>query len=274
MPELTRSDGFPTSVVHGWLRTVWMLEDQYKPDAILAFFDLGHSVEREALLADYKANRTATPEALEKQIPLVKELTLALGIAVVEREGVEADDLMAAAALYLKRRGDTASLVSADKDLGQILQEGITQLLPPPTANPRLGWRMLDADGVLEKFKVKPEQIPDYLALVGDSSDNIPGLAGCGPKTAAKWLEEYGTLQGILDHANYLAPARFQQKVADARELLERNLKMVTLDLEQSVPALDAAVPEARPEEAVRILRDLEMKTAARDVSIRLHQHE
>jgi len=266
MPELARSDGFPTSVIHGWLRTIWMLEDLQKPDRIIAFFDLGPSTEREALQADYKANRGETPEAITRQIPFVKELTEALGIAVVERQGVEADDMMAAAALLLKGRGDEAVLVSADKDLGQIVQSGIKQLLPPPTANPRLGWKELDREAVEQKFQVEPTRIPDFLALVGDTSDNIPGLAGCGPKTAVKWIKEYGSLDSIIKNANYLSPPRFQQKVADEAENLRRNLKMVTLDVNQSVPALDEVVSEPNVERAVAILESLEMKKAARDV--------
>jgi len=264
MPELTRADGFPTQVVHGWLRTLWMLEDRESYDGLLAFFDLGPPTEREALLAGYKANRKETPEDLEKQVPWVKQLTDALGIPVIEKEGIEADDLIGAAALILAERGDAAVIVSADKDLGQVVRPGITQLLPPPTANPRLGWRVLDEAGVEAKFGVPPLQIPDYLALIGDSSDNIPGLAGVGPKTAVKWLLEYGDLESIIAHANYIQPPRFQQKVADQADDLRRNLKMVTLDLQQPVPTLDSGKP-VDLDRVVELLETLEMKTAARD---------
>ncbi len=274
MPELTRSDGFPTSIIHGWVRTLWMLEDQQNPDVVLAFFDLGASTAREALQADYKANRGETPEALELQIPYVKRLTEALGIPVIERRGVEADDLMAAAAVKLVARGDEALLVSADKDLGQILRPGIRQLLPPPTANPRLGWRELDEAGLEEKYQIKAEQIPDYLALIGDSSDNIPGLAGCGPKTAVKWLREYGTLEEILRHANYLKPPRFQEKVSAEAANLRRNLKLVTLDLEEEVAILEEEPREPDVGAAEAILLELEMKKAAADTRKRYLESE
>lgn len=243
-----------------------MLEDQQNPDCILAFFDLGPSTARSALQSDYKANRKETPEALEQQIPFVKNLTLALGIPIIEQEGIEADDLIAAAALKLAQRGDEALLVSADKDLGQIVQDGIRQLLPPPTANPRLGWRELDAAGVEKKFMVRAGQIPDYLALVGDSSDNIAGLAGCGPKTAAKWLQDYDTLADIINNANYLKPPRFQDKVRMEADNLRRNLEMVTLDLDQNIPVLEEDPREPDVKAAAQILDELEMKKAARDV--------
>ncbi len=264
MPELTRSDGFPTNVVHGWLRTLWLLEDQQKAEGMVAFFDLGPPTEREALQADYKANRSETPEDLEKQVPWVKRLTVALGLPVVEQQGVEADDLIGAAALRLMQAGQTATIVSADKDLGQVVQPGISQLLPPPTANPRLGWRLLDAEGVKKKFGVPPEKIPDYLALVGDTSDNIPGLQGVGPKTAAKWILEYGDLEGIIAQANYIKPPRFQDKVAAQKDDLRRNLKMVTLNTELPLPDSLVRNP-VQVEEAAAILEALEMRTAARD---------
>ncbi|MCG8335761.1 MAG: 5'-3' exonuclease, partial [Proteobacteria bacterium] len=260
MPELTRSDGFPTNVVHGWLRTLWLLEDQQKAEGMVAFFDLGPPTEREALQADYKANRSETPEDLEKQVPWVKRLTVALGLPVVEQQGVEADDLIGAAALRLMQAGQTATIVSADKDLGQVVQPGIFQLLPPPTANPRLGWRLLDAEGVEKKFGVPPEKIPDYLALVGDTSDNIPGLQGVGPKTAAKWILEYGDLEGIIAQANYIKPPRFQDKVAVQKDDLRRNLKMVTLNTELPLPDSLVRNP-VQVEEAAAILEELEMRT-------------
>lgn len=268
MPELTRADGFPTHVVHGWLRTVWMLEDQEKPDGMAAFFDLGAPAAREALLPSYKANRKETPPGLEEQVPWVKRLTEALGIAVVESQGVEADDLMGEAAVELAARGDRAVLVSADKDLAQLIRPGIEQLVPPPTANPKLGWKRLDRAGVKEKFGVYPERIPDYLALIGDTSDNIPGVEGVGPKTAVKWLEEHGSLEAIVAKANYLLPARFQSKVAAAAGDLRRNLEMVTLQTGLGVPTLGLR-QAPRVEAAVAILSELEMRTAARDCRAR-----
>ena len=117
-----------------------------------------------------------------------------MGFGQVEKAGVEADDLLAAAAHELVAQGHQVVIVSSDKDLAQCIGSGVTQLLPPPTANPRLGWRMLDEEGVQKKFGVKPAQIPEYLALVGDAADNIKGLPGVGPKTASKWLSAYGSL--------------------------------------------------------------------------------
>lgn len=262
MPELNRSDGLPTNMIHGWVRTFWKLEDDESPDHVAVCFDLGGDRRREEMLPDYKANRSEPPEGFEEQIPWVKDLTRAMGYAVIEREGIEADDLLAVLARDLVAEGHTVGLVSADKDLGQCVGDGVLQLVPPPTANPRLGWRRLDASGVESKFGVRPDQIPDYLAIVGDTSDNIPGIPGVGPKTAAKWLGRYGNLEGILEHTGEIKPQRFQQVVHELREDLRRNLVMTTVytDMEVTLPDL----PPVDIETLVALLEKLEMSATAR----------
>jgi len=245
--ELSRSDGFPTNAIHGWLRTCWRLEDEEKPDWVKVFFDCGGDDEREKLLPEYKANRSECPDGLSRQFPWIKKLVIASGYACEERSGVEADDLIAATAKALVARGDEALIASSDKDLAQCVRPGVTQILPPPTANPRLGWRRLDETGVEAKFGVRPDQVADYLALVGDSSDNIPGLAGVGPKTAVNWLQAHQNVEGVIENAGRLAPKRFCSIVYECREKLRRNLKLTTLrdNLEVSIdeplpPDLDA----------------------------------
>ena len=201
MPELTRSDGFPTGALHGWVKTMWKLQDQEKPDAMVVFFDLGGSQDRLALHPEYKAQRKETPEPLEKQIPVIKELTRAMGLIGVELDGVESDDLLAAQARALGKAGHDVLIVSADKDFAQCVDERIKILLPPPTANPKLGWRVLDPAGVVEKFGVPPAQIAEYLALIGDTSDNIPGVNGVGaavPRNLDQLLDVQVALPGGL----------------------------------------------------------------------------
>lgn len=265
--DLTRSDGFPTGALHGWYRTLTYLQDQRSPCTMVAFFDLGGAVAREALHAEYKANRAEMPEDLRQQIPVMKELAALAGVPVVEKEGIEADDLMASHALRLAQEGNEAWLVSADKDLAQVLGENVSQLLPAPTANPKIGWRDLTADGVPDKFGVRPEQIPSYLALIGDTSDNVPGLDGVGPKTAAKWLQSYGTLAGVLENSGRLKPVRFQSLVHENAARLRMNLELVTLDLSHATGPLPAGTPD--PTGIAARLEELEMKTAAKDAAKR-----
>jgi DNA polymerase-1 len=260
MPELTRADGFPTGALHGWVKTMWRLQDQEKPDAMIVFFDLGGSQDRLALHPEYKAQRKETPEPLEKQIPVIKDLTRVMGLVGVELDGVESDDLLASQARMLANAGHDVLIVSADKDFAQCVDERIKILLPPPTANPKLGWRVLDAAGVGEKFGVPPVRIAEYLALIGDTSDNIPGVNGVGPKTAVKWFAEFGTLEGIIANAAGLKPERFRDVVAKDAERLRLNLKLTTLRTESPLPHVVPGEPAAG--KLFALLESLEMKSS------------
>jgi DNA polymerase I len=272
IPELTRADGFPTNCLHGWVKSLWKLQDQERPEATLVFFDLGGPQDRLSLLPEYKAHREEMPSALERQLPYVKSLTKALGFVGIELDGVESDDLLAAQAVALAKEGHEVLIVSSDKDFAQIVNDQIKILLPPPTANPKLGWRLLDAKGVAEKFGVPPAQIADYLALVGDTSDNIPGLEGVGPKTASKWLQQYGGIEGVIAHAGELKPDRFQEVVRQGAENLRRNLKITTLNL--GLPTVAAQKVAVDPEALFRLLEELEMKSSLADARKRYTQAE
>lgn len=271
-PALTRADGFPTNALHGWVKSVWRLIDQEKPDHTVVFFDLGGSQDRLALHPDYKAQRAEMPEDLAKQIDPIKALTRAMGLAVVEQHGVESDDLLASCAVACAARGDDVLIVSSDKDFAQIVNERIGILLPPPSAQPKLGWRRLDVAGVREKFGVPPEKIPDYLALIGDTSDNIPGLSGVGPKTAIKWLERHGDLAGVLAAGAVIEPERFRAPLAEAADRLRLNLRLVTLSLALPLPAVDQ-----RPADVTALLaflREMEMRTTLAEAEKRHRQAE
>jgi len=272
IPELTRADGFPTNALHGWVKSLWRLSDQEKPDGTLVFFDLGGAQDRLALHPEYKAHREEMPEALARQLPVIKEMTRAMGLVGIEEDGVESDDLLASHAMTLSRRGDDVLIVSSDKDFAQIVGDRIRIMLPPPTANPKLGWRLMDAAGVVEKFGVPPTRIADYLALVGDTSDNIPGLAGVGPITAAKWLSEFGSLEGVIGAADRLAPERFRPVMAASAERLRMNLRLTTLNLALPPPASAPADLEATAFYA--ILERMEMKSALADARKRYGQPE
>ena len=272
IPELTRADGFPTNALHGWVKSLWRLSDQEKPDGVVVFFDLGGAQDRLLLLPEYKAHREEMPEALSKQIPIIKELTRAMGLGGIELSGVESDDLLASHASSLAKKGDQVLIVSSDKDFAQMVGERIKIMLPPPTANPKLGWRVMDEAGVLEKFGVPPSRIADYLALVGDTSDNIPGISGVGPKTASKWLAEFKSLEGVIEAAGRINPERFRAAVAGSADLLRRNLKVTTLNL--SLPPPSTSHRAARPGELFSIMERMEMRSAAAEARERYGQAE
>ncbi len=272
LPDLTRADGFPTGALHGWVKGLWKLFDQERPDGTLVFFDLGGAQDRLAIHPEYKAQREEMPEALEKQIDPIKQLTRAMGLVGIEQDGVESDDLLAAQAVALAKAGHESIIVSSDKDFAQVVGEKIKIMLPPPSANPKLGWRLLDAAGVQEKFGVPPAQIADYLALIGDTSDNIPGIDGVGPKTAAKWLAEFQNLEGVIAHAAELKPDRFRAAVTAEAEKLRKNLKLTTLNL--SLPTVAAEKTPPQPAELFRLLESFEMRSTLVEARTRYGQPE
>ena len=193
------------------------------------FFDLGGCQKREKILPEYKANRGVPPDGFAEQLEWVKKLTLSMGYGFGEEEGREADDLIAAKVGELSGDSELV-IVSADKDLGQLVKPGVSQLLPPPTANPRIGWRLLDEKGVEEKFGIPPRLLLDYLSIIGDQSDNITGLNGVGPKTAVKWLNEWGSMDEIIANAGRISPKRFGSVIYENRDLLNRNRELIKLD--------------------------------------------
>lgn len=267
MPELTRADGFPTGALHGWVKTLWRLQDQVSSAKMLVFFDLGGAQDRLAIHPEYKANRKETPEALERQIPVIKDITRAMGLVGVELDGVESDDLLASQARLLANAGHEVLIVSADKDFAQCVDDRIKILLPPPTANPKLGWRILDAAGVMEKFGVTPTQIAEYLALIGDTSDNIPGVDGVGPKTAAKWFAEFRSLDAIIANAGQLKPERFRGPVAERAADLRRNLQLTLLSDKSPLVMIEPGDPDV--ERLCTLLESMQMKSTVTEARVR-----
>lgn len=273
--ELRRSDGFPTNALYGWVRSMWKLTDDQKAEHVTVFFDLGGAQEKLALLPEYKANRGETPEEFEKQIPIIKELTRAMGFGLVEENGVESDDLLAAYATRLASEEPDAciQIVSADKDFAQSVTERIHLLLPPPTANPRLGWRELDPEGVQAKWGLPPEKMVDYLSLIGDTSDNIPGVPGCGPKTAVKWLVEYGDIDGVLQNTSEIKPPRFRELLPTLHERLDVNRKIIGFNLNHHEgQQLDKGTLDV--DTLCKILEDMEMKSHHKEALSRYSQGE
>lgn len=258
IPHLSRADGFPTNAIHGWVRSLWKLSDEEKPDEILVVFDLGEDPEKLVLLPGYKSERAEMPDELRQQVPVIKELTRKLGADLVEIKEVEADDIIGSYAVSLAREGNQVYIVSADKDFAQCVGERVWMMVPPPTANAKVGWRRLDPAGVREKFGVTPEQIPDYLALVGDTIDGIPGVPGVGPKTAAKWLQQYGSLSQLLENVAELKPDRFRGIVEAERKNLERNLRLTKLNCNVDVPPFQKFQPD--PDGLFALLEGLEMR--------------
>jgi DNA polymerase-1 len=263
---LSRSDGFPTNAIHGWVRAFWNLQDLIRPSSVTVCFDRGRSDLRREILPDYKAQRAPMPDDLFRQMPLLRKVSKYLGAGCLEEEGVEADDLLASLAIREAAGGKSVAIASADKDFCQIVSEAIT-LWTPPSAHVR-DWQPLGPGGVEEKFAVRPEQIVDFLSLTGDGVDNIGGVPGVGPKTAAKWLQRYGSIDGILAHSREL-PGRFSS-IGDQEPLLLRNQRLIRFDLSYA-PHLPLPLPSLSPDWSALgdFLKTFELHALSRMLEIR-----
>lgn len=193
-PKLTNTKGVPTSVVHTFLNILLSLSENLNPDEMIVTFDSKGKTERHGMDEEYKANRQPTPEDLIPQVEMLKEVIPLLGVNVLARQGVEADDLIFTLADDCK---DDVYIVTKDKDIYQLVSDRVK-------IYDYQNDKIIKVKDVIKKFGVNPTQIPDLLALIGDSSDNIPGVKGIGPKTAAPLLKEYGNLQNIYEHLDDL----------------------------------------------------------------------
>jgi len=242
LPELQSPRGEPTGAIRGVLSMLRRLAEDHKAEARACVFDAKGPTFREAEYAQYKANRPSMPEPLAAQIEPLKEAVAALGWPVLAVEGVEADDVIATLAAQATRRGWRTVVSTGDKDLAQLVDEDV--MLVNTMSN-----ETLDAEGVKHKFGVAPEQIVDYLALTGDAVDNVPGVDKVGPKTAAKWLQQYGSLDEVMRHAGDIGGA-VGANLQKARDWLPRGRRLLTVkrdvDLPVKLEELDGRADETK----------------------------
>lgn len=231
---LRASDGTVTSGLHHLLTEVYRHADELQPDLIGVVFDHPGPTFRDELYEEYKANRPETPEELVVQSRLARELVDLLGLPRVECAGLEADDLIAGLASEAARRQDEVVVVSSDKDLLQTLGKGVRIIQP---GRPGREARTVRAEDVPELLGVEVGQVPDYMALVGDSSDNVPGARGVGPKTAVKLLSAWNSLDAIYENLSSVSPKGVREKLADQREqvMLSRRLVRLCTELPEDV---------------------------------------
>ena len=210
---LTNKDGENVSAVFGFFRNLKAVLDKYKPHGLVAAFDPKGPTFRHQMYDQYKATRQKTPEDLHAQVPVIEEILVALGIPVLRQDGFEADDVIATLAKQCCQQGRPCRILSADKDLMQLV-DCTTEILKPDKAG---GWEVVGAAGVEAEWGVPPEGMLDLLSLIGDTADNVPGVPGVGIKTALKLLGEYGSLDGIYHHADEIKGA-IGNKIRDGKD--------------------------------------------------------
>ncbi|MEK6201785.1 MAG: DNA polymerase, partial [Desulfobulbaceae bacterium] len=224
---LTTSQGLPTHAVFGFFNILRRILREKNPAYLAVAYDSRGPVFRHEMYGAYKANRAAMPEDLQIQIPYIKDLVRAFNICSFEVPGVEADDIIASAARQLSRQGHKVIVVSGDKDLLQLVGEQVI------VWEPMLD-RVMDSQAVHDKYNVGPEQLLDCFALIGDSSDNIPGVPGIGPKTAGTLINQYGTLEGIYAHLEGMKKSKMKERLDENRDavFLSRDLIRLKEDLQ------------------------------------------
>ncbi len=201
IPALTNSKGFPTNAIYGFTTMLMKLLRDLSPDYIVVTFDLKGPTTRHGEFEDYKATRKPMPDDLIPQVPFIKDVIRGFSICVLEKQGTEADDLIGTLAVAARQKGWRTVMISGDKDLMQLIDDRVTMV-------DTMKDKTYDAAAVEEKFGVGPEKVVEILGLTGDTSDNIPGVPGIGPKTARRLIEEYGSVDAVIENAEFPSVCR------------------------------------------------------------------
>jgi DNA polymerase-1 len=255
MPSLTNSKGLPTGAIYGVANMLRKLIKDYDPDYMAVIFDAKGKTFRDELYDKYKANRSAMPAELVQQITHINDVVSALGLPVLSIEGVEADDVIGTLAKQVAKEGIQTLISTGDKDLAQLVDANIT-LVNTMTET------VLTIETVTEKFGIPPELIIDYLTLVGDSVDNIPGVPQVGPKTAVKWLQEHKSLDNIIANAHLVKGKVGENLRASIDQLpLCKTLATIKLDVELNIKLEDLKRKTADQDILLKLFKELEFKT-------------
>jgi DNA polymerase-1 len=261
---LRNRKGEPTGAIYGVLNMLRRLQKETPADYLACVFDARGKTFRDDMYPEYKANRPPMPEDLAGQVAPLKEAIAALGWPMLEVPGVEADDVIGTLARQAEREGVRVIIASGDKDLAQLVNAAVTI----ENADPRTGEReILDEAGVERKFGVRPDRMIDYLTLIGDSVDNVPGVDKVGPKTAVKWLGQYGTLDNVVDHADEIEGV-VGENLRKSRDWLPRARALLTIkdDVPLQVGATDLSLRPRDTAKLAELFERFDFKTWRREL--------
>ncbi|MCE5212017.1 MAG: DNA polymerase I [Deltaproteobacteria bacterium] len=261
LPLLTNSKGFPTNAIYGFTTMLLKLRRELKPDYIVVTFDLKGPTTRHEEFEDYKATRKPMPDDLIPQIPFIKDVVRGFSICVLEKQGVEADDIIGTLTVRAGKKGWRTAIISGDKDLMQLVDENVSMI-------DTMKDKTYDAAAVKEKFGVGPDKVVEILGLMGDTSDNIPGVPGIGPKTAQRLIEEYGSVEEVIKNSENLKNVKlresFRQYAEQAR--LSRQLANIRKDVEIDFNFHDAEVKEPDKETLAGLFSEFEFSSLLQEI--------
>ncbi|MGP8154338.1 MAG: DNA polymerase I [Smithella sp.] len=261
IPLLTNSKGFPTNAIYGFTNMLMKLLRDLTPDYIVVAFDLRGPTTRHGEFEDYKATRKPMPDDLIPQIPFIKDIVRGFSICVMEKQGVEADDLIGTLTFQVSEKGWRTAIISGDKDLMQMINDQVTMV-------DTMKDKTYDVAAVKEKFGVGPDKVVEILGLMGDTSDNIPGVPGIGPKTAQRLIEEYGSVESVIENAANLRNVKlrdsFQQYAEQAR--LSRQLALIRKNIDIEFDLQDAARKEPDKECLAKLFSEFEFSSLLQQI--------
>ncbi len=261
IPDLTNAAGLHTNAVYGFLNILFKILDEEQPDYLTVAFDVHASTFRHKMYAQYKGTRKPMAEELREQVPVIKKMLTAMGIRIVEKEGYEADDILGTISRMAQEAGLSVSVVSGDRDLLQLATERVKIRIPKTK---RTGTEIEDyyAADVLERYQVTPEQFIDVKALMGDASDNIPGVPGIGEKTATNLIVAYGSIENAYAHLEEIKPKRAKENLKEYYGLAQLSKTLASIDVNAriSYELLEAKIQDFYTEEAYLLCKELEFK--------------
>ena len=262
IPDLTNSEGMHTNAVYGFLNILLKILDEEKPEYAAVAFDVKHPTFRHEMYKEYKGTRKPMPEELRQQLPLIKEVLSAMNFKIIEKAGYEADDILGTIAKMAQKEGYFVSLVSGDRDLLQIATDKIKIRIPKTKKG---GTQIEDYNtaDVIEKYGITPEQIIDLKGLMGDASDNIPGVPSIGEKTAVKILTAYPTVEEAIENVDNIKPPRAANALKAHKDLalLSKKLATIKTDCELDFTFNEAKLGDIFNEDAINLFRKLEFKS-------------
>ena len=264
IPSLTNSKGFPTNAIYGFTTMLMKLLRDLSPDYIVVTFDLKGPTTRHGEFDNYKATRKPMPDDLIPQIPSIKDVVRAFSICILEKQGIEADDIIGALTVQASRRGWRTAIISGDKDLMQLIDDRVTMV-------DTMKEKTYDAEAVKEKFGVGPEKVVEILGLMGDTSDNIPGVPGIGPKTAQRLIGEYGSVEAVIENAERLHNVKLREKIRQHAEQakLSRQLALIRRDIDVDFNLQDAAKREPDRELLAGLFSEFEFSSLLHQLKLK-----
>ncbi len=261
VPDLTNADGLHTNAVYGFLNIMFKILDQEKPEYLTVAFDVHAPTFRHEMFEEYKGTRKPMAEELRQQVPVIKEVLQAMGVKIIEKAGLEADDILGTISRMSERRGLEVSVISGDRDLLQLATEHV-KIRIPKTKKGQTEIEDYYAEDVLNAYQVTPTEFIDLKALMGDTSDNIPGVPGVGEKTATKIITEYHSIENAHEHASELKPPRASKAIIEHWDLavLSKTLATIKLDAEIDYEFADAKLGNLYTDEAYVYFQKLQFK--------------